>query len=176
MINVHTQGIAKGAANPHQYVEAGYLAGQRMIRLVVTILLIILICIIIWKIWKAVNAGAGAAGTIIEQQIVQSQTGVSPTRQTEIKGIADAAHKAIWGDKRSKLNPFGWFGESFDAWTEDEEAFISAVNRLQTVNEVSLFNDYYRQIGGKSARSDMNEYLDSSDIAEIKLLVSQNLN
>lgn len=175
MVNVNTNGIAKGAASPTQYADAGYRAGMNMVRLIVTILLIVLICVIVWKIWEAVNAAADAAGTITEQKFVQGSTGITPTRQTQIRGIAMDAHKAIWGKKRSAWNPFSWFGSDFDAWTEDETAFVTALNRLLTAAEVSLFNDYYREIGGHSAKSDM-DYLSASQQASIKLVVSQNLN
>jgi hypothetical protein len=136
------------------------------LQMVLTIAIVAVVGLIIWNIIKAAKAGSKLIGDAIGDQIVQQQTGIPVARQNQIRQLASDAHAAIYGEK-------GFFG--YIQITEDEDAFIRAVNELRTTAEVKLFSQYYKNINGKSARADSNEYLDRSERARINNLVLQNL-
>lgn len=136
------------------------------LQIILTIAIVAVVGIIIWNVVKAAKAGSKLIGDAIGSQIVQQQTGIPVARQNQIKQLAEDAHAAIYGVK-------GFFG--YWQATEDEDAFIKAVNDLKTATEAKLFSQYYKNINGKSARNDANGFLSTSERARINNIILQNL-
>lgn len=59
--------------------------------------------------------------------------------------------------------------------TEDEDSVIANLNRLSNVGEVYLVNGYYMQDHAHSLRSDVFQYLDSSERSRIKSFILSSL-
>jgi len=149
---------------------------QNTLLWVIAIVIVVIILAIAYRIYQATVSAAGAAGTLLDNTVRSEATGISVARLNVIKTIAEDAHKAIWKEKAGWWDIFGQMNGGWTAMTEDEQSFVNAVNRLVTIEEVSVFNDEYRTIGGHSAKADMTEYLSPTNVSSIKTLIRTNLN
>lgn len=150
-------------------IGAGQTAAGKVnetLQMILTIVIVAVVGFVIWNVVKAAKAGGKLVGDSIGGVIVQQQTGIPVARQGQIRQLSEDAHSALYGQK-------GFFG--YWQVTEDEDAFIKAVNDLKTATEAKLFSQYYKGINGKSARADANSFLSTSERARISNIILQNL-
>lgn len=145
--------------------------GNKTLMIVLGIVITLIVLAVLWKIYQGAKKGTEAAGNAGGRLIVQQQTGITPARQLVCEDVAQQAHMAIHGDG-------GWFkipGLS-DRSDEDEEAFITQLNRLQTANEAAYSSVHYKTFwGSRNLLTDANKYLNASERAQIKLEILKNL-
>jgi hypothetical protein len=160
------------------------LKSQRWFPLVSTIVIISAVYKVYKIIRNALNKGELVINKSLDAQAIMNESPHLTHQQAlqrvdEIKAIAEDASNAIWG--------FYWiFGQQFLGYgynyTEDEDAFVSALNKLNTAIEAQLCSRYYKLYNeqwtsskGQSLKGDLLKYLSKSHQNKISSVVKNNL-
>jgi hypothetical protein len=105
-------------------------------------IIIIIVIVIIVKIYNGVKTGINEVGNIAQQQAIKSQTGIDIPRQSVCNEVAtqcrDAMTKIPLTDSIIYIN---------------EDAVVTALNKLMTAQEAILTSDLFKQNTGFSLKS-----------------------
>lgn len=150
-----------------------FLKNAGPMRPVFIILILVVVALVAKKVFAAIQAGAGAAGSLLGDQVLSQQTGIPASRITYLRKLADDAHAAIWGERKKPwTHPISFWFSEWDRIDENEGFFILAFNDCTTAQEAALASQFYKQIGGHSAKEDANKYLSASERKQITFLSS----
>lgn len=132
------------------------------IKWIVIIIVVVIIAKFLYGLWKASNTGAKIAGDAAANGILATKTGIKLVRIVAIRGIVG---ELVQGYKKY------WFG-TVDI---DEDAWISSLNKLAEAREVIVCSELYKEVTGRSLKSDMESAFDSSDKAKLKSFIIGNI-
>lgn len=117
----------------------------------------IIIIVIVWKLYKAAKAAGNAAGQELGINATAIKTGISPDRISYIANLG----RQLWDEEVSGAT---WFSNR----NYNEEAFIAALNQMQSLAELQLLDQYYRQAAGESLRHAVTKSFSAADKAAVK--------
>jgi hypothetical protein len=129
--------------------------------LIIKIIVVAAVVYIIWKTYKSAKSGATVLGEKAGELIVSEQTGIPTARIQICKEVAESLHK-----------------DHFYYWLDyavDEEAWINALNRLETAAETVLMCQYFREKNGRSVRSIAYDDFSAKERSRVKQIVWNNL-
>lgn len=132
------------------------------IKWIVIIIVVVLIAKFIYGIYKAGKTATAAAGDAAANALLAQKTGIQLVRIVTIRSIA--------AELEQGYHKY-WFG----GVNIDEEAWISSLNKLAEAREVIVCSELYKEITGRSLKSDLNSAFDSSDKNKLKSFIIGNL-
>lgn len=139
----------------------------KTIKIVAIGIAIILIINIISSFFKKVKKTTTAVGDQMGGVLTEQQTGVSIPRQQVCKAVA----QDIWDNMHSEWRP--WPLSNY--YWEDDEAIRIALNRLVTKGEAIYASAEFRELSGKSLKSEIAGRLNKSEEDKVNRIVLENL-
>lgn len=121
------------------------------------ILTVIIIIVVIWKVYKASKSAGNAVGAELGINATAVKTGIPAARISYIAQLG----QMLWDDGVD-------LGDWFTATEYKESMFIDAVNAMQSTQELTLLDQYYRSASGETLKTAVNKSFDSSERAKVK--------
>jgi hypothetical protein len=129
--------------------------GNKTVMLVIGIIVIVVIIAVVWKIYKGFKTGSNAIGESLGDATIAAQTGINLNRVTFIRGTA--AH--LWDKGVTNY----WVVTNYD-----EQLFIDNINKMATVKEVYLLDQFFKNKAGYGLGYVIAKSFSDSEKAKLK--------
>lgn len=140
------QGIVKGANKK----------GVSWLYFLIYVVIIIVVIVIVVKVYKSLKQGVNSVGNLAADATTSATTGIPVGRLQQIRSIAENLYK----------NRFQYGNVPWDDW--DEAAFISAINQMQSVQELQILCSNYAELGDKTIAYVIKDSFSNKDIQQLK--------
>ncbi len=133
---------------------------------ILVVLIVVVVIAVIYKIYQASKKASSVLGDIAGSQIIAAQTGISVPRQQVCTEVAQSV--------RSACTIVPWVEKI--VWVTDEDVVV-ALNRLIGPSEASLASVNFKELTGKSLKTDVVDsgFMVDNSRAAIKADVKQGL-
>lgn len=128
---------------------------------IIVFVVVIFVIVAVWKVYKGARAAAGAVGDTLGDAIIANANSMPVQRVQLCREVAN--------DLVNNIGPWYTF------YNIDEEAWISALNRLETAVEAKLVSRFFKEQESDGLRSKVNGAFSTSEKARVKQVVMSNI-